>query len=174
MLALLTHTVPTSDIGVFGVESHAGVGLQNLDRREQATQALPKTLPGQTAALASAPKRLKPDPLHPVAERFQSRPVARNGVILEIPPHHLHEPLPSRRWRYVHPLSQLGPDIVELGCHALADRPPVHREISRLVAGPTDVGEPQKVKGPRLPFSSLLPSLRGMSPEFDQACFLWV
>ena len=86
VLALLTHTVPTSDVGVFGVETHARVRLQYLDRRQQqAAQALPKTLPGQAAALTSTPKRLIPDTLHRVAERFQPRPVARNSVTLEIP-----------------------------------------------------------------------------------------
>ena len=81
VLALLTHTVPTSDVGMFGVEAHVRIGLQDLDRREQATQAFPEALPTQTAALASTPKRLKPDTQHIVAERLQSRPVTRNGVI---------------------------------------------------------------------------------------------
>jgi hypothetical protein len=33
--ALLTHTVLTSDRGMFGVEPHVRVGLQNLEGREQ-------------------------------------------------------------------------------------------------------------------------------------------
>jgi len=35
--------------------------------------------------------------------------------------------------------------------------------------GPTDMGEDQKIKGLRLPFSPLFPSLSGVAPEFDQA-----
>src|ERR1022692_4229674 len=34
-----------------------------------------------------------------------------------------------------------------------------------ILLGPTDVGEAQKVKGFRLPFSPLLPSFRGITPE---------
>jgi hypothetical protein len=33
VLALLAHTVPTSDIGMLGVEPHARIGLQDPDRR---------------------------------------------------------------------------------------------------------------------------------------------
>ena len=141
---------------------------------EAGCPGLPENLPAQAAALASAPKRSKPHPQHVVAERLQSRPVARNGVILEIPPHHLPKPLPRRRWRYVHPLSQLGSKFFELGRHALADRPAAHREVPGLVAGPTHVGETQKIEGLRLPFSSLLRSLSGIAPELHQARLLRV
>jgi hypothetical protein len=71
----------------------------------------------------------------------------------------------------VQPLAQLRPNILELGRHALAHRPPLHREVSRLVAGPTDVGETQKIKGLRLPFSSLGPSLGGVAPESIRRVF---
>jgi hypothetical protein len=74
----------------------------------------------------------------------------------------------------MHALPQLGPQLFQPRCHALADRLPMHREVTRLVVGPTDMGETQKVKGFRLPFSSLLPSFRGIAPEFDQARLLQV
>jgi hypothetical protein len=32
VLALLTHTVPTLDVGVLGVEAYVGTGVQSLDR----------------------------------------------------------------------------------------------------------------------------------------------
>ena len=55
VLALLTHTVPTSDVWMFGIEAHVRVRLQNLDRGQQRSQAFAKALPGETTALASAP-----------------------------------------------------------------------------------------------------------------------
>src|SRR5205823_1256592 len=42
----------------------------------------------------------------------------------------LREPLPSLLRRCVHARSQFGPQIFELGCHALADRP-MNREFAR-------------------------------------------
>ena len=142
MLALLTHTVLTLDWGISGVETHVGIRLQDLDWRWEATQAGAEALPTQSAALASSPKRWKPPHAqHIVAVRFQSCPVARDRVIWEVPPHHLSEPLPSHLRRYMQALPQLRPYIFELGCHALADRLAMHRELARLMAGPTDVSE---------------------------------
>ena len=46
VLALLTHTVPTSDIGIFGVKTQIGIGMQNLDRWKQTAKPLVKTCPG--------------------------------------------------------------------------------------------------------------------------------
>jgi len=74
----------------------------------------------------------------------------------------------------VHPLAQLRSNFIELGCHALADRFPVDREFACPVVRPTDVGETQKVKGFRLPFSPPLPTLSGKAPELNQARFLRV
>src|ERR1700730_145455 len=174
VLALLTHTVLTSDMGMCGVKAHVRIGLQDLHWWKQAAQAFTKLLPRQTAALASSPKRLVPESLHVVAECFHTRPVARNGVILEIPPHHLLQPLHGSLYTLVHSHAQLGSNILQLRCHPFADRLAVHREVARPVVGPTDVGETQKIEGLRLSFSSLLPSLSGITPEFDQARFLRV
>src|SRR3989442_11280535 len=169
VLALLTHTVPTSDIGMFSVEAHVRIGLQDLDWWQQDPQALTKTIPAQMATLAPSPKRLKPDAQHVVAERLHPRPVAWNGVIFKIPPHHLPQPLPRSAYTTMHPSPQLRSNLLQLRCHALADRLAVYREVARLVVGPTDLGETQKIEGLRLPFSSLLPSLSGIAPEFNQA-----
>jgi hypothetical protein len=79
--AQLTHTVLTSDMGMFGVETCIGIGLQDLDWWKQVSQAVPKTIPRQSAALAPPPKRVKPDPLHVVAKCFHPGPVTRNRVI---------------------------------------------------------------------------------------------
>src|ERR1700676_4288013 len=84
-------------------------------------------------------------------------------------------------WRFprlrrgdVHALPQFGPHLFEPGCQAPADRLPMHGEFSRLMVGPTNVSETQKVEGFRLPFFPLLPSFSGIAPEFNQARLLWV
>jgi hypothetical protein len=45
VLALLTHTVLTLDLGIFGVETHSRIRLQDLDRRQEAAQAFLKAVP---------------------------------------------------------------------------------------------------------------------------------
>src|SRR3989442_5793116 len=157
---------------MFEVKAHVQIGLHDLDCWKQHSQALAKTLPAQAATLASSPKRLNPHTQHDVAERLHPRPVTRNGVILEIPPHHLLQPL-HRVWNsHVHPLSQLRSNLLKLRCHPFADRLPMYSEIARRVVAPTDVGETQKVERFRFPFSSLLPSLSGIAPELDQTRLL--
>jgi hypothetical protein len=52
--------------------------------------------------------------------------------------------------------------------HSLAHRLAVHHKVARLVVGPTDVSETQKVEGLRLSFSTLLASLSGKPPELNQ------
>src|SRR5204863_82342 len=46
VLALLTHTVPTSDVGMFGVKAYVRIGVQNLDWWKQAPEPCPKAFPG--------------------------------------------------------------------------------------------------------------------------------
>ena len=95
-------------------------------------------------------------------------------MILEIPPHHLPQPLQSLRKTGVHAPMQLRSNFLELGRQAFAHRLPAYREVARLVVGPTDVGETQKVKGLRLSFSALFPALSGEAPKLDQARLLRV
>src|SRR5580658_480310 len=79
-------------------------------------------------------------------------------------------PLPPR----MRPLTERSSNVFQLRGHAFADRLPVYGEIARLAVGPTNVGEAQKIKGLRLPFSALLPSGSGIASAFDQARFLRV
>ena len=67
---------------------------------------------------------------------------------------------------------QLCSNFLELGCQTFTHRLPPYREVARLVVGPTEVGETQKVKGLRLSFSALFPALSGEAPELDQARLL--
>src|SRR5215471_15370343 len=116
--------------------------MQNLDRRQQGCQAGCKALPAHAMSLASTPQRLQPTPQHVAAKRSQSRQVTGNSVILEIPPHHLLQPLHSSRYASVQALAQFYSYFAELGCHALSDRLPLDREFARLVVRATNVGEP--------------------------------
>src|SRR5215471_8837671 len=139
--ALLAHTVLTSDVRMFGAETCIGIGVQDLDWWQQRFQAGHKALPAHAMSLASAPQRLQPAPQHVIAKRSQPRQVARCGVILEVPPHHLLQPFHGSRYACVQALAQLYSYFFELRCHALTDRLPTNREFTRLVVRPTNVGE---------------------------------
>src|SRR5713226_2586499 len=58
VLALLAHTVLTSDSGIFGAEAHVRVGVQDLDRWQQGIQAGFETLPAHAMTMASTPQHL--------------------------------------------------------------------------------------------------------------------
>jgi hypothetical protein len=55
---------------------------------------------------------------------------------------------------------KFGFHFAQLGLQSLADRLPQHGKPS-LARGPTDVGEPKKGKGFRLPLTTVLPVLPG-------------
>ena len=136
VLALLTHTVPTSDAWPQTARRATVAGSRLAAARRRAA---PEIVP--------TPKLAQPSAKHVFAERSQPLLVSRHRVILEIPPHHLREPLRCVRNLRVHPRPQLLPDIFQLGCHAFADRLAIHREIPRLAAPPTNVREAQKIEG---------------------------
>jgi hypothetical protein len=71
-------------------------------------------------------------------------------------------------------LFQLGVHLLQLRCSAFADRLSDYGEIARLSARPTDVSETQETEGLRTSFSTLVPSLGGKPPEFNQASFHWM
>src|SRR5215467_4984354 len=125
---------------MFGGEAHVGVGVQDLDRWQQGSQAGCETLPAHAMELAATSKRLYPALQHIAAKRSHPLEIARNGVILEIPLHHLLQPLHGSWYPLVHPLTQLRPNILELGCHAFGDRFPADRESACLVVRPTNGG----------------------------------
>jgi len=79
---------------------------------------------------------------------------------------------PPCRHRRVHPLAQHPPNILQLRGHPFADRLAVYREVPLFPAPPTDVSEAQKVEGLRLPFPTLLPAVGGIAPELDQSGFI--
>src|ERR1019366_7831076 len=171
VLALLTHTVLTSDAWRQTAQEAKDA---EFPPREGGTESLRKTLPRPTATLTPPSKLVQPHALHLVAERLQACLVVRYGVVLKIPANHRAQPLRRIRNRRVHPLAQRLPNILQLGGHPFAYRLAVYREVPLPPAPPTNVGETQKVEGLRLPFPTLLPALGGISPEFDQTSFIRV
>ena len=81
-----------------------------------------EALPGQIGLLTPAPKRLEPEPPHLIAEPPQTRVVARDGVVVQMPLQHLLHSSSSLRDGVVHTFAQLHLDRLELGPHALLDR----------------------------------------------------
>src|ERR1039458_9220592 len=111
---------------------------------------------------------------HFVPKRLQSVLVARDRMVLEISANHRLEPLRSALGLLVQALAQFLPNLLQLGCHSLADRLPVHLEVSRPMILPTDMSETQKIKGFRLPCPTLLPPFSGITPKFNQTRLLWM
>ena len=111
----------------------------HLDERNLDSEPLPEALPGPTAPLTPPPKLAQPLSQHIFPERPQSVLVARDSVVLEIPPHHRLQPLQGDLDRLVAALAQLRLDFFQLGCHALPDGLSLDREVARLVARPTVV-----------------------------------
>src|SRR5207248_7659943 len=64
--------------------------------------------------------------------------VARNSVILEIPPHHRLQPLQGVLDGLVPALLELCLDFFQLGCHALSDGLSSDLEEARLLARPSE------------------------------------
>src|SRR6266496_4280897 len=126
--------------------------MLDLDFRNQRSESLLKTLPRPAASLTPPAKLPPPHAQHFVPKRLQSLLVTRYRVVLEISANHCLEPLRRALRLLVQSLAQLLPNLLQLGCHALADRLPVHLEVPRLMILPTDVSETQKIKGFRLPF----------------------
>jgi len=133
---------------------------------------LPKFVPRPAGSLTPPAKLPPPHAQHFVPERLQSLLVARYGVILEIPANHRLQPLRRVLGPLVHARAELLPCLLQLGCHALADRLPQHHEVPRRMILPTDVSETQKVEGFRLPFPTFPPPFSGIAPKFNQARLL--
>src|SRR5437870_6699892 len=88
--------------------------------------------------------------------------VARNSVILEIPPYHRLQPLQGVLDGLVPALLQLCLDFFQLGCHALPDGLSSDLEEARLLARPTYVGLSRPMEFHHRPLAE--PSVR-LSPH---------
>ena len=119
VLALLTHTVPPLDM--FGVEAHTGIWVQDTDLRYEDAESGQETCPVPATPLTPPTQLAEPESEHFVPKHVQPFLVARNGMVLEIAPHHGLQPLPRIADRLVHSLSQLRLNLFQLRCHALAD-----------------------------------------------------
>src|SRR5215472_2137649 len=69
---------------MFGGEAHVGVGVQDLDRWQQGSQAGCETLPAHAMELAATSKRLYPALQHIAAKRSHPLEIARNGVMWQM------------------------------------------------------------------------------------------
>jgi hypothetical protein len=108
-----------------------------------------------------------------VAEGPQSSGIARHGVVGAVAYDHRTEPCPGLRDGPMASLSQLGLERRELGSHPLLDRVAVDLEAP-LQSRPTDVGEPQKGEGLRLPLASPFSVLAREASKLDQASLVGV
>ena len=148
--------------------------MLDLDFRNQVFEFGLKTFPAPAIALTPPPKLPHPHAQHFVPKPLQPFLVARYRMISEISANHRSEPLSDVLILLVQALAQLLPDLLQLGRHSLADRLPVHLEVSRLRILPSDVSETQKIEGFRLSFPTLPPPFSGLAPEFNQARLLWM
>src|ERR1017187_1359547 len=71
----------------------------------------------------------------------------RNRMVLVVSANHRLEPFRGALRLLVQAPAQCLPNLLQLGCHSLADRLPVQLEVPRRAILPTDVCETQKVKG---------------------------
>src|ERR1035438_794929 len=153
-------------------KANVRIRVQSLDFRSQGREFLPKGFPRPAGSLTPPAKLSPPHAQHFVPERLQSLLVARYSMILEISANHRLQPLRRVLDLLVQALSELLPNLLQLCRHALADRLPVHHEVPLRVILPTDVSEPQKIKGSRLPSPTLAPPFSGITPKFNQARLL--
>src|ERR1019366_5316219 len=110
VLALLTHTVLTSDI--WRQTAHSATGVEPRPG-ESGTKSLQKTSPRPSALLAPPAYLAEPQTKHLTTEPLHSLLVVRYGVILEISANHRLEPLQVLLDRFVHPFSQFLPNILQ-------------------------------------------------------------
>src|SRR5215813_5445138 len=97
--APLRHTAPT--LGGDG-KAHAWPWVKDLGLREEGIGQLCYPLPRELVFLAAAPQRAQPETHHIVAKGAECREVGRHGVIGEVAPHDLHQPVPLVGDRLMH------------------------------------------------------------------------
>src|SRR3569833_1618183 len=108
-----------------------------------------------------------------VAERGQTLSVGRHCVICEVSTHHLTQPLPLLRDRFVHPQPKFNLESFQLRAHPIPTCLPPELEVAGM-GSPGDVPEAQKVE--RLQFTQPTPdSISGReATKLDQTGFLRV
>ena len=87
--------------------------------------------------LAPALQGAEPNAPHLLIERLQATEVARQTVVLVVPPQHFAEPLVLIGHRHVHPAPSFCPQRLQLGRQSLALRLPLHHKTP--VPGPATV-----------------------------------
>src|SRR5439155_6828911 len=125
-------------------------------------------MPGERLAARAPIEPLPPGLPDPTIELPQHPEVRRAPVVLVVAPQHVVESPPLLRDRIV-PVAltpRRGPG--QAPAQPLPHRPHVNREVPPPTAL-TDVGEPEKVKGPRLRPPGHFPLPQRVAPELQQA-----
>src|SRR6266511_6268003 len=150
-----------------GGEAHAGIGVHDAGRGQQPIGDPAKPLPGEPAALASAPKRFPPGPPHLVTKGRHRVDVAWHSVVGEMSSHHARQPAPLVGDGEVPASPKLGFHLLQLRPQPLfdGDAPEPEAPVPGL---PTDVGEAQEVERLRLGKAPLLPVRRREAAELDK------
>src|SRR5262249_25629554 len=148
--------------------AHAWPWVKDLGLREEVIGQLCYPLPRELVFLAAAPQRAQPETHHIVAKGAECREVGRHGVIGEVAPHDLHQPVPLVGDRLMHLPSYVLLDLFELRPHAIASGFPYKLELA-LACPPADENEAQELEGFRFSQPALRSSGRRMAAKLDQA-----
>src|SRR5262245_41267185 len=108
-----------------------------------------------------------------LSERMQGMDVGGDGVIREVPRHHLLQPLSLLCNRIVPPAFQLVADVPQRPSHTLALGIPAQQE-SAIATLRADVSESEKVEGFRPSLAPLCTTFGRVLAKFDQAGLLHV
>src|SRR6266511_1816864 len=150
-----------------GGEAHAGIGVHDAGRGQPPIGDPAKPLPGEPAALASAPKRLPPGPPHLVTKGRHRVDVAWHGVVGEMSSHHARQPAPLVGDGQMPASPELGFHLLQLRPHPLLDGDAPEPETP-VLGLPTDVGEAQEVERLRLGQAPPLPVRCREAAELDK------
>jgi hypothetical protein len=129
--------------------------------------------PGERPTARTPVEPLAPGPPNAPIEPHQTSEVRRTPVVLVVASEYRVESPPLLHDRIV-PVTltpRRGP--LEAPAQPLPHGPHVNREVAPPTP-PTNVGKPEKVKGPRLRPRPCFPVRQRFSPKLDQPCLLWV
>jgi len=147
--------------------------MGDLEKRKPSVSQAPHPLPGQSCALAAAPKRHEPVPHGLRAKGIQRPLITRHAVVVGVAPEDAGEPAPLIRDGPIAASPQLAPEGVKLCPRPLRVGDPL--ELKTPGPGlPADMREAQKPKRLRLAQTPFLTLLGGEPPAPHQSRLLGV
>ena len=93
-------------------------------------------------------------------------------MVVEVALNDAPQPFSNFRQWLMHAYSKFVLHLFQFGKESLSNTLAQHEELAALPGSSANVREPQKVECLRLPLPTLLPTCRGITPEFDQARFI--